>query len=79
MSVDRDQSSQMAELINNIKEKPDRYVGEGGDKCHESCLKSWHVVNVVKAMLKDDVHPDWVLTMIYLMEGKPPHGSNWED
>ena len=72
-STDRGRASQMAERITTIKNMQSTYVEEGGDSCHESCLKSWHVVHVIKTMLKDHVPPDWVLTMIYLMEEEPPH------
>lgn len=71
-STDRCRASQLAERMTTVRRMKDTYVEEGGGSCHESCLKSWHVVNVVKSMLKDRVPPDWILTMIYLMEENPP-------
>jgi len=45
---------------------PTEYCDNSGQKCHESCLRSYHLLNKVKQMLEQQTPPQVI--MEYIMD-----------
>ena len=57
--------------IDQIKRFPTEFLDQKKGRCHESILRSWQILNAVKAMLKREDSAETILAIIEYIENQP--------